>query len=224
MVQGMKRKRASTGLKSSKRTRLTGMSKSYGWGAPLTVAIKNPKTELKYDAGNYGNNVPSAGLVTSLLTVAQGSGPTERVGRRINLHSMELSLKFRQFSDADFCYSRLWIIYDRQPNGVLPSFTTIFNQAVPETILNTNFGHRFKILFSKGFASSREVTTGDVKNNNIQYVNPTKIDLKGLSTSYTGSTSNIGDIERGAIYACIVSTDNNVSSIVGEERFFYYDI
>jgi len=223
MVVGSKRKRTSSSGKPVKRSRLQGASKSYGWGAPLTITVKNPKTELKYDSGGYGNNVPATGLVTLVSTVAQGAAPNERIGRRINWHSMECSMKFRHFSDADYLYSRIWFIYDRQPNGTLPTFTTIFKSAVPETILNTNFGHRFKILYSRGFCSSRNIATG-VMEGNVQFTNATKIDLKGLTASFTGSTDSIGDIEKGAIYACVVSTDNNISSITCEERFFYYDM
>lgn len=78
-------------------------------------------------------DVPNHGTCTAILlnAVDMGTGSYERIGRRIKLDSLRIKMNFNvsldvqeePFHDVLF---RVSVLFDPQPQGVLPTFDTVF--------------------------------------------------------------------------------------------------
>ena len=61
----------------------------------------------------------------NLTAIAQGNGPSERIGMKIAVRSIELRLISIQKTDTIPGALRFSIVQDRQTNGELAPFTTV---------------------------------------------------------------------------------------------------
>lgn len=183
--------------------------------------------------------------VLPLNLIQSGAGSFNRIGRLIRMKSVRLigNLVWAitpddTTGDAIDTTVRMVVIYDSQPNGILPTFDTIFGTTTqtgteltdaPFDPLKYDYMERFKVLrdmkfalppvsFAAGNNSSRLLTTPfDVF-----------IKLKGLSTTYRqdSSPSTIADIATGAlyvIYRATFDTDNAYCNVDGLARLRYSD-
>lgn len=80
-------------------------------------------------------DVPNHALCTAILlnAVDMGTGSYERIGRRIKLDSLRIKMNLSCSLDVqeepfhDVIY-RISVLFDPQPQGVLPTFDTVFRQ------------------------------------------------------------------------------------------------
>lgn len=185
--------------------------------------------ELKfYDTFRTGHNVQNSssaaggeanpGSAVQLNTVAQGDGESNRDGREITMFSILVRCVLLyptipnlttliEYGDLFCC-----IVLDTQTNGVLLDSEKVFkntnsNGIVAATPLrNMQYLKRFKILASKKLHPNMPFVAYDGTNMEVGG-SITSFDLfanlKGLRTSYTGTTADIANI-----------TDNSLSVIV----------
>jgi hypothetical protein len=153
--------------------------------------------------------------------IAPGAGSFNRIGRKINLKSLELRMyPLHTYTgettteDQTGNVFRLVVVWDKQPNGSTPTWDAIFgrtNQAGTET---SNFGdplkpdneNRFVILKDKQYSHKilGSVLTGGttnlIENSTVirQYVSFNT----NFQTNFSGNTApcSIADISSGALY------------------------
>jgi hypothetical protein len=96
----------------------------------------------------------TTGIGFSLLNgVAEGTGPTQRIGRKIFMRNIQITGMWKRNpeADADFIvpeHTVNWaIVYDRQPTGAKPAFTDIF-EIVDTDGATQSSGFVFKNLFN----------------------------------------------------------------------------
>lgn len=202
---------------SSQVTKKAKLSYNY---TPLYTTLKTPKAELKYDIGGATTTPSGTGTIFNILSIASGSGANERIGRAIHLHSLHYCLRFESNANSLKNATTWMMVYDRQPNGVVPAFTDVFDVAQPDCQLNPAYGHRFEVLCRHSYSHITD-STGQNYENTTQQLLPKVVSLKGKSSSFIGTGSTIAAIERGAIYIACVSTDGTTDCYVREKIVFY---
>ena len=119
-------------------------------------------------------------------------------------------------------YARLLVVYDKQPNGALPTYATVMQTrdnagaATNTAFSDPNFDNkeRFTILRDTTFVLPSVTNTVGVLTN-VGFDQGTKNDinifnvdmyikLKGLHTSYTGATAGIADISTGSLFFGVI--------------------
>jgi len=100
----------------------------------------------------------SPALLDSINLVQPGSGESNRVGKRINLRQIYLCGHVQTDDPiTGTCLFRLFVILDKQANGLAPNAATLFSPALPtsEMMLNMENAQRFVVLKSL----TRELTS-----------------------------------------------------------------
>jgi len=157
-------------------------------------------------------------LVANL--VQAGAAAWNRVGRKIFMRRLEVDAEVNFQSAAAATTGsikgnilRVAVVYDRQPSGVLPVFSSIFgiteqtgteSSKVLDPLRNENMD-RFVLLADKFV---RATPPGDNQEGGttddflLRYWVSFKVNLKNLETIYTASSSPsvIGDISSGGLY------------------------
>lgn len=113
----------------------------------LTAKVNNilKSQELKW----YDTSVASAtaGQVTPLNTIPQGDDAVARDGRKIVMKSCWIRVTALGNSGAGSICPRVALVYDKNPNGLLPVFSDIFTSAGSVAFANLNNKERFQILY-----------------------------------------------------------------------------
>jgi len=188
------------------------------WTAPAPTRV-----ELKYDVGQVASAVPSAGSINLISTIANGSGSSDRIGRRIAYHDIEIKWEFGMSASHAYNNVKTYIIYDNSPNGAAPIWTDLFVTAVPYSVQNPDTKGRFKIIWESNFISYDATTATFARcwfNNGAGHK---VLSLKGKSAQFLGTTAGIADIEKGAIYFCMISDQNNVVQCNFQNKIQYSD-
>lgn len=165
--------------------------------------------ELKYKdltGATYAGD--TTGTVTALNLVAVGDDNTDRDGRQVHLHSVHIQGVVRPVdaqSGANF--SRLMLIWDSQPNGALPSITDILVSSTSLSGTNLNNRERFTILRDKRYevgGVSDTATQSYTISPGMHVINE-YVKLKGIKTTYSGTTATIGSVSTGALLMVTIS-------------------
>jgi len=130
-----------------------------------------------------------------------GTAAHERVGNTINVKSVIIT---NYNSTGGSGYGRLFVVYDRQPNGTLPTYQTIFATVDYTGTVQPSFGLinpknqlRFEILYYEQFFGNYSV-------NGYGYRPANGIDRVVINRPTTFKQSSnpptIADIATGAIY------------------------
>lgn len=62
-----------------------------------------------------------------MLTIPNGTGPSERIGRHIDLHDMTMNYEFKNSVNVALVSCRAVLVFDKQTNATLPGITDIMN-------------------------------------------------------------------------------------------------
>lgn len=180
--------------------RYRGLTPTYrGYGGPQQL-----RAEWKFVDVTTNDISPAidGGNPINLTAIAQGNGPSERIGMKIAVRSIELRLISIQKADTIPGALRFSIVQDRQTNGELAPFTTVYSYAGINTHRNLGQRRRFKILRDKSYPVQRH----DVGNNVIPVHWYIKF-RKPISVEYNGGTSNsINAIASNSINMYFVGT------------------
>lgn len=203
---------------------------------PPTVRVYQSSGELKgVDVSPVEADVLSTtstnGAMTTLNLVQQGSGSYNRVGRKVKLHSIMLKIHAEHTSsqltttgNLEGNVLRCILVWDKQPNGVLPTFDTIFgntDQAGTESSgvfdsLRYDNTARFSVLMDKVRTVNPQMnngTAGGTQNYCITDVWFKKYIKLGNRETVYGSTNNpltIADVQNGALYLIYRAATNTV--------------
>lgn len=190
---------------------------------PARYAIPPKKVELKYDDGITNNLIPSGGLVVLMTTIANGTGPSERIGRHIAYSDLTMNYEVGSVATAG-SHWRASLIFDKQTNAATPAITDIFNGVDSYSLMNPDNRSRFTLLSqTKGFFA-RNVAAGYAESRNT--FGSFSVSLKGKKCEFLGSTAAIADIDSGAIFL-VLQVDsvgsNNIVTFNERNRLQYFD-
>lgn len=183
------------------------------------------------------SQISGSNMLTELNLIQQGSGPNNRIGRKVRNVSMYIQLSCRLKPDVNKALppmdARMFIVYDLQPNGAKPDITDIF-QSVSQTSsaatylnsgVNLNNKARFVILYDNlltlpGTWESSASGVVDI----LAYANPKDlqiqkyIPLQGATTIYKTSSSPavIGDITSGSLLLGFITRSKSPLNPTGQ--------
>lgn len=168
----------------------------------------------------------NVGTLTALNLVATGSDFTQRIGRRITIKTVQLEGMLGPVdSTTNMTKVQMWLVYDSQPNGVLPAITDFMSQSRADAFLNLNNRDRFKVLWNLS------TTLGG--NNNIAtqpYQAPAVANVSvykkcSLPVVYDGAGATMADVQTGAVY--LICLGNQIAgtgaAFTGSTRIRFVD-
>lgn len=174
-----------------------------------------------------------APTATYLNPVIPGNGFYQRIGNRIQGQSLNMNILFvpKNVVHVNSFTGKLVVIYDKQPNGNAPAYTTIFSAQTfsgtvttnPLTLpLNIAQRDRFVVI------SSEYVTlpgTGQSIQNPQEFTKNIYRELKDIEIVYSGNDGSIGACSSGALLLFLVTNDAapNYDAMISS-RFVFKDI
>lgn len=222
-----KRTRSYQGGRSAKRSK-----KSYVRGTSYSTtytrarfAVPPKKVELKYDDGISSSTVPTAGTLIQITSIANGTGPSDRIGRSIVYNNLNINWNIKNLVVAGPIETngRVIIFYDKQSNGAFPTVNTVMNGTDPLALYNPDNRSRFTILYDKKFNYQADVSgLGYFNKTGTMHVNE-NISLKGKGCHFQGTTNAITDIESGCLYFMLLSDVNNGWQFNERNRLQFFD-
>jgi len=212
----MKRKRvagpAKPAKKRVKKSNVPANLRSFG---TETKALDNPEAVVAINA---------TGSVTTLNLIRAGNSFFNRIGRRIELKNLTLSLQILPKATSTTPeYARVIVVYDRQTNGAAPAVADILqtvDQAGANTTtsfsgINLNNRDRFRIFVDERIVLPTQSFAAGVITN-PGFVDPVKttfnikrfVKLRGEVTQYKADSAPavVGDIATGGLFLLLLST------------------
>lgn len=192
-------------------------------------------------------NGPMIFQIDNILAIPTGTGPSERVGRKIKLTNLAFDISFVSQISAAQQYNRFrvrcWL--DKQCNGVAAQTNDVYDPNVSPLVLGTQaplnlFNEGRFVLLGEAYKTcedSNELNM-DITNLAIPNVNQSQVQL-GFSTlyhcqmniplnvviEYSGATGAIAEIRSNQIFVEVSSDYNGVSTVYrGNLRTRYTDV
>lgn len=164
--------------------------------------------ERKYtDTALSAYEVDATGSVTLISVIPQGASQSQRIGRRVELRSIEVRGQVNAKSTTTVSCGRMILVYDRQPNKALAAVTDILESASYAAFKKDENKNRFLILKDKAFKVTGNQTAGQINDSGEQYVKMFMKLPRGLITEYAAAgTGVIGDITTGALLVCFIGS------------------
>lgn len=210
-VKGFRRAPAGTGarmISAAQRNKLARAAGSMRMAQSSSRAIRSSQQkETGYvDVASTNYAMDTTGAIVLLNTVAQGASVNQRVGKRIQLKSLQCRGLMRSLTTTTFTDGAILIVYDRRPDGSLPAITAILDTVSSRSFNNDSNSDRFKVVrrWDRTFTGNTTTpATGGECFNFDEFVG-----LAGLPTVYKAvGTGAIGDISEGALYLVTVGSD-----------------
>lgn len=186
----------------------------------------------------------TTGTFALLNAIQNGSGSTQRIGSKVNLAGVQLKLFVTPLRTTTSLTEmwRLFLVYDRQPNGGAPALADIFGgrdyaaaaitaDAI-SNMMNPDNRDRFTLLWDKRVRPRNATVTGALMTGNaidVQYMVIDKfIRIPNLPVVYGNSSTPpvIGDIKTGSLYLISIGNVAALSEsqlIQGTIRTFFHD-
>jgi len=180
------------------------------------------------------NMAPVAGTsVTFINGVAPGTAKYQRIGNKVTPQYIDVQLHFNNLNVAanEHFMLKAALIWDRQPTGVLPTFTDIYQDvsATGGTTSsyfagrNMDTTDRFLTLASDTvMLTAQGAPSGGKHFQTIQWVRP----LRGLTQQFKGSDSLLASVATGALYVVLFSSSAGAANctVVFNTRYKYRDL
>lgn len=177
-------------------------------------------------------NVDDASLVQLLNGMAQGTTASTRIGRKIDIKSIQSRLNIQAQATAVTQQIACCVVFDTQANGVAPTWQDVFDNSTalganrPWAMRNMSNAQRFQVIWYEKFNITGATAAGlatDETNETIEKYN--KCDL--VTQYNAGVAGTIADIQTGSLYFMAVSsaaTGSTVAStLTGTIRIRYAD-
>lgn len=146
----------------------------------------------------------TTGSITHINIVPQGTSTSERVGKKIQMKSLQMrgfSLNNASATVNDIAYI---IVYDKRPTGTLPAVTDILNTANSASMNKDDNTGRFRIVKRVDRVLVGNTTTFT---ETTQVSEDSWISLKNAPVEYMAAgTGAIGDTSLGALYLVTVGS------------------
>lgn len=218
-----KRKLASTSFAvtpSPRKRAYTRQKYSIYKGVPTRFAIPPKKVELKYADGLSSTTIPIAGAIQLISGISNGSGPSDRIGRRVQYHDIQINYHWTP-ALGNSQRARAVLVYDRQTNNALPLVTEVMNGSDIAALYNPDNRLRFKILWDTNVVTHQGTnfffSEGEKGRTNVV------INLKNLDQAFSGPSNGIGDIEKGSLFWVLLGDVDVSMKFVTRQRIQYFD-
>nr|QXP07659.1 MAG: putative capsid protein [Arizlama virus] len=151
---------------------------------------------------NYAGD--TTGSVTPLNVCNEGTGVSQRIGRKTCLKSVQVRGMI-QTTDEIVANNmvRLMLVWDKQVNGVTATIAEILSAATSASFMNLDNRERFVVLWDKHFSLgqvSNTATQAFSSGQTSHVVNKYKKLPPGSFSIYDGTGAGIADINTGALY------------------------
>jgi len=195
--------------------------------------------ELKWlDSSVNEGAVPLAGSIYNITTVAQGTGPSQRIGRKIVIKSIlwkgyGLKPTISNAADAlagESVTLRLAIIQDKQANGAFPTIGEIWDASsgggVGVNAFNNLFNRdRFITLIDKrmflnsgGLGSDGTDWAGAEEQKNFYYKKRVNMPIE-----YSSTTGAITEVRSNNIFVVLIASNDQLAQVASGVRIRYTD-
>ncbi len=131
--------------------------------------------ELKFHDVTVDDGVVAAAVnvQTALLTIAEGNGESERVGRKINVKKInwryEVLLPTTATAADTSDVIRVMLILDKQANGALPTNTDVVETDDYQSFNNLSNRQRFRVLVDKTYDVNCAAGSGRGSTDTLSY-------------------------------------------------------
>lgn len=218
--------------------------------APKSSMRRGTKNELKFvDVSPTTTPIEAGSVATNIVllnTCVNGTEYNNRIGHEISMKSVHFNATITpngtNAAALSSEYVRVMIIYDRQTNKALPSYTDII-QGIVSNGGNSNTAYdglnlinkkRFKVLMDErrllppiGISGASATNVNLTQCVNEEHNISRFIDLRGLSTEYNITNGGtVADINTGGLYFFVLGTATGTSvayQITWSTRLRYYD-
>lgn len=233
MYQGKKRYRGTSGKfipnklqKISKR--ITTLQKHVKYVA-RSGEMKHKDTTLSQE------DFETAGVVkyTTICSVDQGTGDSQRIGRKIHISSIMLHLRLiypDQITGTDPSETsnrvRIIVYQDTQTNGAAPAVTKILETADISSFYNLDNSKRFNILKNKFIDLQSPCFIKDTTFKTAQVTKTCNIYLtKSMTVNYIDTGNGLADIADNSVGVLLISQSDQSDkvNIKGIARIRYTD-
>lgn len=204
-------------ISKSKKRKSPTLTASAGKKIVRDTILESTRSELKditFPVDDTGTAATFASLDCS-PTIQQGSDSNERIGRKIQLHSLRVKGTVSKATAGGNTF-RIVAVYDKAPNGAAPAVTTVFHEDTPLGMPNTSFRDRFIILRDMTIDLFSETATSHIRHFDFY------VPLKGLVTRYSGNAGTIADVVEGNIALYWVSSATG-DILASNARITYLD-
>lgn len=197
--------------------------------------------ELKYfDLPLQTSAVNSTGVIAALNYPNEGSGATQRIGRRIHMKNLLIRGDFEPLAVANTSLQlvKLALVYDRQYNGASPTLGDIFQYRYGSagattatdvySPMNLDNRDRFVILKDKYMHLPATTVAAQTNSPGMGYTRTQfkwYVNLKNYETHFKASTYANTDIATGALLFVIVAGDaSNNYNLTWHSRLKFIDV
>jgi len=200
----MHRKKSHSSLKFQVNTLTSG---------PELKNIDSSNTVVTGALGVFNSPLVS-GAACLLNGTAQGSTENNRIGRKTQMKSLLFNWEYTPNAPATTAdVFRIFIVYDKQPNGAFPLHTDILQNTLITTGTQLSNADRFITLWNKWYTQ-----------NTVNQVSSGSIYIKmGLETVLSGAAGAIANFNTGSIYVMIANTSNAVGTLTFFSRIRFID-
>lgn len=191
-----------------------------------TIEQRAEKKRTIYDiATGDPVEVDWTGRIHHLTAIAAGTAVTERVGRRVRLHGLNMRFRVERLSNTDFpiAFTMMVVLDTQQVGDNAPSASDIVaytgDRDCGMGILNKANVPRFKVLYRNTFLLA-DIQSGM----NAQLIDK-YLRLPAVNVGYNGTAST--DIERNGLYLCMFSGGDPAADeifISGEACMTFTDV
>lgn len=162
-----------------------------------TMVLASPERKNIDVLTTMNLKIQSAWAISPLLNdVPLGSGPTNRIGRKIRMKSIQFRYNLLRSGSNGPSQCRIVVIYDRQPDGLTPTAIGVFNDDINISPMSLANSERFQVLIDE---TSESMQSSSLNISGSRYK---KIDLDAVYNSNVG----VGACKTGALW-CFASTN-----------------
>jgi len=178
--------------------------------------------EIKIADGSIGGALAVlASCNPNLLNgVSEGTGISNRIGRRVTLKT--LSIKgFFSASVAGASVCRLVCVYDKQTDSTAPASGVYFNDTSQfNSLSNINNQGRFVTLFDQEY--ELDCGTGGVGGRTVRHFNLFK-NMEDVPVHFSGTGATAGSIDTGGVFIYFFCTASSAAAVDCYTRVKYTD-
>ncbi len=189
-------------------------------GVPTRFAVPPKKVELKYHDSNDTITIPGTGTIAQLTNIPNGTGPSDRIGRRVAYHDIQINFHWSPASGAS-TRARAILVHDTQTNNAATTVGDVMNGYDVAALYNPDNRIRFNILYDTEVMTHQSAnfffSTGEAGKRNVV------VSLKGKQCLFSGTGSSVSDIEKGNLFWVCLSDTAGGMDFVSRSRMQYFD-
>lgn len=169
---------------------------------PMNVAVRGlQRNRMEWKSVDVNGNIDAdtTGGVALLNGIARGDDISERIGRKVMIKSIQLSIKNNVIggTGVDQCH-RVMLVLDNQTNAAALTIAQVLSSSGTMYYRNLENRARFRILFDKFFTMNATGESGSM----VNYKYYRKVDIP--VTFNNGDAGTVADIVTGSLYILVV--------------------